>query len=171
MGFERISAEEWSVCPVSLLSRQKMLLTAEDDAGRMNSMTVGWGGFGVMWGKPTVCYAIRPSRYTFGLAEAGRRISLSAFDPCDAGILSYFGSHSGRDGDKYAAASLSPIRMEDGGVGFLRANLVITAEKAYSAPLREDGFSDGAYSAQWYPRGDLHVLYFATVCGIYLRKN
>ena len=35
MGFERISAEEWSVCPVSLLSRQKMLLTAEDNEGRI----------------------------------------------------------------------------------------------------------------------------------------
>lgn len=170
MEFEKIAPEEWHVRPMGLLTREKMLLTAEND-GRINSMTVGWGGFGVMWGKPTVMYAIRPGRYTFAIAEEGLSVSLSAFGAEDSGILSYFGSHSGRDGDKYAAASLPPIRMDDGGIGFARAELVITAEKSYSTPIRHEGFSDRRLNELWYPKGDYHTLYFATVKAIYLRKN
>lgn len=170
MSFREISAFDFATAPARLFAKQKLLLTAEDAEGRPNSMTVGWGGIGVMWGVPVVAYAIRPGRYTYGFAETGRRVSLAAFAEEDGGLLSYFGTHSGREEDKYAAASLTPIRMPDGGIGFLRATLVITAEKCYAAPIEPACFFDREIDGKWYPKKDYHKLYFATIRGIY-QKN
>ena len=72
MSFRELSPWEWETAPVALIGRRKMLLTAAD-GDRFNSMTVGWGGFGVMWGRPAAFYAIRPNRYSFRLAERARK--------------------------------------------------------------------------------------------------
>ena len=167
MAFCEISCEEFVVAPIRILARDRMLLTAEGADGKLNSMTVGWGGLGVMWGKPVVFYGVRPERYTHDLTESGISVSLSAFSLSDAGLLSYFGTHSGRNLDKYAAAQLTPIRMPDGGIGFANATLVLTAEKCYSAPICGDGFRNAALDGIWYPKKDYHTLYFSVIRSIY----
>ncbi len=47
---------------VSLWDRQWLLLATGDfEAGEYNCMTVGWGSFGVMWGRPHAVVVVRPS--------------------------------------------------------------------------------------------------------------
>ena len=43
--------------------RQGFLLTAQKD-GKVNTMTVGWGALGVMWGKDVMITSVRPERYS-----------------------------------------------------------------------------------------------------------
>ena len=44
--------------------------------GRDNTMTIGWGSLGVVWGKPVFSVLVRPSRYTFDLLEASGEFSV-----------------------------------------------------------------------------------------------
>ncbi len=169
MSWQDILPWEWQTRPMALLAKEKMLLTAE--AGdRINSMTVGWGGFGVMWGRPVAFYAIRPTRYTFGLAEEGARISLSAFPPDCARALSYLGTHSGREGEKYSAAGITPTRMPHGGIGFSEASLVLTGRKLFFCAMRPENFTEGAIVEKWYADEPYHSLYAAEIEHIYLAE-
>ncbi len=169
MAFCEIPTEEYSVATVRLFQKDKLLLTAEDVTGKTNAMTVGWGGLGVFWGRPVVFYGIRPERYTFGFAEEGWRVSLSAF-PCEmAEVLTFCGTHSGRDGDKCRAVGITPIRMADGGPGYREARLVITARKCYAhAMQREELLDEGVHT--FYDKGGYHTLYFAEIGHIYQRE-
>ena len=166
MAFREISIEDFSCAAVRLLSKDRLLLTAEDGEGRINAMTVGWGGIGVFWGKPVVIYGIRPERYTYSFAESGTRVTLSAFPRELAAALTYCGTHSGREGDKIRAAGLTPCRMPDGGHGYTEASLVITAEKCYSHAMRPEEILDAEASA-FYRQGGYHTLYMARIRHIF----
>mgnify|MGYP000125906059 FL=1 len=48
----------------NMLEKEWMLITAGSDQ-KVNTMTAGWGGFGILWGKPCVFIFIRPQRYTY----------------------------------------------------------------------------------------------------------
>lgn len=135
-----------------------------------NAMTVGWGGIGVMWGEPAIFFAVRPSRYTFGLCEEGSEVSLSSFPGEMARALSYCGTHSGRDGEKWTAAGLTPIKMPCGGDGFAEATLIITARKVFSVPLDAGRFFDDSLMERWYGHEPMHTFYVSLVGGIYRRK-
>ena len=160
---------EWQTRPMGVLAKDKMLLTAES-GGRFNSMTVGWGGFGVMWGRAVAYYAIRPTRYTFSLAEEGSAISLAAFPAAFSGALAYLGTHSGRDGEKYTAAGVTPIRMPHGGIGFSEARLVLTGRRIFSHPIKPENFTDGEIATRWYRDEPYHTLYIAEVEHIFVAE-
>lgn len=146
-----------------------MLLSATDSRGT-NAMTVAWGGFGVMWGQPVAFFGIRPSRYTYTFAEAGERFSLMALSEEHDAALSYCGTHSGRDGDKLAAAGLMPITLPSGAFCVDEADLAFDLKKIYSYPLSPTDFWSQDAVGKWYEKGDFHKLYFARVEKIYQKK-
>ncbi len=169
MSFCEISPWEWQTAPMRLIGKEKMLLTAHD-GDRTNSMTVGWGGFGVMWGSPTVHIAVRPSRFTYDIIEKGEGFALSLLPASMSPALSLCGIKSGREGDKHKEAGLTPIKMPCGIWGIKEADVVITAKKVYASPMCQAGFCQKAPIERWYSREPYHTLYFASVLGIYVRK-
>ena len=169
MAFCEIAVEEYSVAAVRLFLRDKLLLTAEDAAGHTNAMTVSWGGIGVFWGKPVLFYGIRPERYTYGFAESGRRVSLTAFPQEMADVLTYCGTHSGRDGDKCAEAGITPICMPDGTPGYAEASLVITVRKCYRHAITPEELLVGELHS-FYTKGGYHTLYIAEIEHIYRKE-
>lgn len=83
------------------MARNGFALTAEKD-GKVNTMTAGWGGLGVMWGKNVAFVVVRDSRYTKEFIDSSDSFSLTFFEntPDNKKMLSYIGSTSGRDEDK-----------------------------------------------------------------------
>jgi flavin reductase (DIM6/NTAB) family NADH-FMN oxidoreductase RutF len=82
-------------------------------ASGSNVMTVGWGYFGVMWGKKVFVAAIRPSRYTNSLVENSKEFTLSVPAPnAFAGELAYVGTKSGRNTDKWEGCGLKKIKAK-----------------------------------------------------------
>lgn len=169
MAFKELSPEEWQTRPMGLIGRERMLLLASA-GGAVNGMTIAWGGFGVMWGEPCVFFAVRPSRFTYLFTESGEDLSLCALAEDRAAALTYFGTHSGRDGDKFAATGLTLVRMPCGGVGVGEARLVITAQKRYAHAMSEGDFYAPATLSRWYGREEFHKLYVAAVKGIYITE-
>ena len=125
---KEIPVAELTMNPMTLIARQWMLITAGNEARGYNTMTASWGHLGSIWGHgggmPTSVIFIRPQRFTKEFVDREEYYTLSFFAPEYKKALGYLGSHSGRDGDKVAAAGLTPMFLEDT-TAFAEANLVL----------------------------------------------
>lgn len=124
-----------------LFDRQWALVTA-GSIEHYNSCTVGWGSLGNLWGptgrsRPTVTVYVHPARYTCEFLERGDTFTVSFYPPEYRRALGYIGSHSGRDGDKAAAAGLTPVTFGQG-VTYAEANLTFLCKSSTntSSPQR-----------------------------------
>lgn len=160
--FKRIRPDAMSGNFISQIGSQWALLTAAKPDGTYNTMTVSWGGVGVLWGKPVCFLFVRSQRYTHQFTEAGDRITLSFFGDTYREKLAYCGRVSGRDTDKAADCGLTPAR-KDGYVFFAEASRVIACRKLYADEIREGGFLDPATVEAHYKTKDFHTVY---VCEI-----
>ena len=98
-AFKEINPKEIVESPFKLIGDDWALVTA-GDREKFNTMTISWGGVGIMWGKPVVFTFIRPQRYTFAFMENGDRYTMSFFDEKYRDALKFCGSKSGKDYDK-----------------------------------------------------------------------
>ena len=106
--FREITPQEIAENPFKLIGGDWALVTA-GDRERFNTMTISWGGMGIMWNKPVVFSFIRPQRYTFEFTEQNDRFTMSFFDEEYRKALAFCGSKSGRDMDKIAVSGLTPV--------------------------------------------------------------
>ena len=95
-----------------------------------NTMTIGWGAMGTLWGKSAVTVYVKPVRYTHEYLDANEYFTVCFFPKEYKKDLSLLGSRSGRDGDKVAETALTPVAVE-GSVGFEQASLTILCKKIY----------------------------------------
>jgi len=86
------------------------LLNTVGADGVGNTMTVSWALMGYFYHeRPMVVVAVKPCRYTFGLLEAVGEFVLSVPTAGLGEAVALCGRESGRDGDKFAAAGLTPV--------------------------------------------------------------
>ena len=75
---------------------------------KFNSMVIGWGGLGTVWGKPTFTVYVREHRYTKVQLDATGEFTISIpVDGIIPSIAKICGTQSGRDVDKETAAHLT----------------------------------------------------------------
>jgi flavin reductase (DIM6/NTAB) family NADH-FMN oxidoreductase RutF len=164
MEHKPIPLEQLSARPVGLWEPGWFLLTSGDfAAGKFNTMTVSWGGMGVMWGKPFAQVVVRPHRYTFQFIEQYPTFTLCAFSQEYRAALNLLGTKSGRDGDKIAQSGLTPVAS--GAVpapAFAEAELVLCCRKIYWHDFDPGHFLDPNIDRH-YPRHDYHRSYFGEI--------
>ncbi len=151
--FEKIG-KEWAL--VSAGSKQKA-----------NTMTISWGGVGVLWGKNVAFIFIRDSRYTKEFIDAYDFFSVSFLSSQYKDALNYCGSHSGRNEDKLKNAGLTwnykiSIPFIDEG------NLILLCKKLSATKITEDSFLVPEINT-WYADKDMHTMYIAEVLGVLAR--
>ncbi len=163
----QIIVNDFVTHPISLWIKQGMLLTAGDFvSGKFNTMTVGWGGVGVMWSKPFIHVVVRPVRHTFKFIEKHETFTVCAFPKEYKKALALLGSKSGRDGDKIAESGLTPIASNViAAPGFEEAELIIECRKIYSDDVRPERFIDPAIDKN-YPNKDYHRFYYGEIVRI-----
>lgn len=151
-----------------LWAKQWLLLTAgEFPEGRYNTMTVGWGSLGRMWGRPYAQVVVRPSRYTYGFMERYDSFTLCTFSEDYRRALNLLGTKSGRDGDKITEAGLTPIpSTRVAAPGFAEAELILECRKMYWDDMNPAHFLDPGIEAN-YPRKDYHRIYYGEILAIY----
>jgi flavin reductase (DIM6/NTAB) family NADH-FMN oxidoreductase RutF len=150
-----------------LWSEDWMALTSGDFAAeRFNAMAVGWGSVGMMWGRPFVQVAVRPERYTFQFMEEHDSFTLSAFSDEFDTAVEILGTQSGRDGDKIAAAGLTPIASSVVAAPcFTEAEIVVECRKIYWQDMDPSHFLDPEINTL-YPEKDYHRVYFGEILAI-----
>lgn len=136
---EGFKAKEYKI--FELFDKQWAIVTAGAMA-HYNSCTVSWGSLGNIWGRaghscPIVTVYVHPARYTSEFLRDSDIFAVSFYPESCRKALSYIGSHSGRDGDKVAAAGLTPVVMGQG-VTFREANLTFLCKKLYQHQFSKD---------------------------------
>lgn len=75
---------------------------------KFNSMVIGWGALGTVWGKPAFTVYVREHRYTKAQLDAAGEFSISIpLDKPIPAIAKVCGNQSGRDVDKETEAHLT----------------------------------------------------------------
>ncbi len=155
-----------------LWAKQWLLLTSGDFAeGRYNTMTVGWGSLGTMWGRPFAQVVVRPIRYTYQFMEEHDTFTLCAFPEDCRSALQLLGTKSGRDGDKIAEAGLTPIAStRRAAPGFAEAELIIECRNIYWDDLDPTRFLDPDIERH-YPQKAYHRIYFGQIVAIWGERS
>lgn len=160
-AFKEIAPTEIKENPFELIGNDWALVTS-GTADKFNTMTVSWGGVGIMWGKPVTFTFIRPQRYTFEFMENNDYFSMSFFNEEQRDALKFCGSKSGRDLDKVKETGLSPAFTENGVPYFEEAKLVLICKKMYSQFLNEESITDPQSVNKWYDN-DYHKMYISEI--------
>ena len=168
MTFKEISIEERELNPLTKLDKEWALVTAGNRA-KSNTMTVSWGGMGVIWNKNVVTVYIRPQRYTKEFIDSQERFTLSFFAPEYKKDLGVLGRTSGRDLDKVAQVGFTPAYLEGDVVTYEQAQLVFSCRKLYADAIKPECFLDGELDVRNYPEHDYHTLYMGEIEHVYQR--
>jgi flavin reductase (DIM6/NTAB) family NADH-FMN oxidoreductase RutF len=149
-----------------------LLTTAAD--GEKDTMVIGWGHIGVIWGKPVFVAYVRESRHTKSLVDKNGEFTVNTpLAPIDKNIIAVCGTKSGRDMDKFAELGLE---TEDGltvsvpGIRQLPLTLeckVIYKQDQDSAALHPDVMAR-YYKPGTRNEGDYHTMYFGEITAAYI---
>ena len=101
---------------------------------RFNSMTISWGAMGTVWNKDVIIVFVRPDRYTWQFMNDSDTFTVSFYPEACRQALMHMGTASGRDGDKAAAAGLTP-RFLPRGISYEQASETFVCKKIYMAPM------------------------------------
>lgn len=137
----------------------------------VNTMTIGWGSIGIVWGRPNFMTMVRYSRYTHELLKKAGDFTISIpLHGNMAEALSYCGTKSGRDIDKIKECNLSLKKSEkvlspaiDGCDVFLECKIV------YKQPMDENAL-DMDVKKRSYMQGDFHEMYYGEIVRAYVRE-
>ncbi|MBP3486923.1 MAG: flavin reductase [Roseburia sp.] len=153
--------------PFTKIGKEWALVTA-GTKGSANTMTISWGGVGVLWGKNVAFIFVRDSRYTKELLDANEFFSITFLSEQYRDALNYCGSHSGRDGDKIAAAGLTLATRHN--IPYIdEGNFVFLCEKMSATRITEDSFLLPEIKDKWYKDGDMHTMYIAEIIDLMAR--
>ncbi|MFW5648301.1 MAG: flavin reductase [Candidatus Alkaliphilus sp. MAG34] len=166
--FIEVKPEEFNGNPFKLIGRDGMLITAARD-GKVNTMTAGWGGFGVMWGRNVAYAVIRPQRYTKEFVDSSDTFSLTFFGSDKKEMLNYLGTTSGRDEDKIKKSNLTVI-YDDATPYFEEATVAVLCKKLFTQDYKPESFIEKGIIDRWYPASDFHTLYIAEIIKIFVKE-
>ena len=107
-----------------------VLVTAKNN-DKYNTMTIAWGSLGTVWSRPICNVYVKKNRYTHEFMENAEYFTVSFFTSDYKNDLAILGSKSGRDGDKVALTSLTPI-IENDYVYFKEARYTLVMKKLYA---------------------------------------
>lgn len=171
MSLKAIDMKELKFNPMTLIGKEWMLVSAGNEKS-FNTMTAQWGHLGAIWNgdMPTSVIYLRPQRYTRAFVDKENYYTLSFFDASYKKDLMYLGTHSGRDEDKLAKTSLTPV-FSDGSVYFKEAKMVFVCRKVYRGKLHEESFVDQDILKKNYPEHDFHYVYIGEIVKAYVNED
>lgn len=136
-------------------------------ADELNTMTIGWAMFGVLWQKSILMVAVRDSRHTFGLMEKAPDFTVTVPSGDMSRETAFCGTQSGRDVDKFKMCRLKTVNGRHVASPIIGAPGIHfecrTVYKSAMNPVYLDHSCDQAI----YPRKDYHTLYFGEILACY----
>lgn len=169
MARAELSPDQWMRYPglagetYQRMVNEGILVAAPDESGRLNPMTIGWGVWGLIWGKPIFQVLVRPSRRTYECVERAGDYTVNVLPESMNEVADYCGTVSGRDADKMADRDLSPLPSKYiSSPGIAQANIVFECQVVHFNDIQKKTFPDDILS-NYYPEGDFHRVYFGEI--------
>lgn len=167
-SFREIKSNEIEKSPFDIIGKDWLLLTAGNEES-MNTMTVSWGGVGILWNKNVVFTFIRPQRYTLEFVDREEYFTLSGFGGDFKKELSFCGSKSGRDVDKVAETGLTPVFGESAPY-FEQAKIVLVCKKLYKQDFTPDSFIEKELDEANYAAKDYHKMFIGEIVKVLVKE-
>ena len=162
---------EMTMNPFKIINKDWMLITAGDDT-KCNSMTISWGGFGIYMGKPITNIYIRQERYTKEFFDKNEYFTVCSFPEELRDALKYMGNNSGRDGDKYKATGLKPIKL-DQTWAIEQATAIYVCRKLSFSDVPVKNIRECEEKTQFFDKNsttDFHTMYMGEIVKILVKK-
>jgi len=133
----------------------------------LNTMTIGWATFGVVWSKPVMMVAVRSSRHTFGIIEAAKDFTVTVPAGDMHKEIAFCGSKSGRNVDKFKMCNLETADSRQ-----VASPVIKTRGRHYECKIIYQSAMDPAQLEKdcdsfLYPKKDYHTLYFGEIQACY----
>jgi flavin reductase (DIM6/NTAB) family NADH-FMN oxidoreductase RutF len=149
------------------------IITAGDPE-HYNSMVASWGGWGILFNRPSTWCFLRSSRYTLELIRKEQAYTMTYFDEAYKEDILLFGSKSGRDTDKMKESKLTSVQTPAGNTTYKEARLILECkliEVTTVSPgdfYTEEGrqFITDAHAET----NDYHKIVFGEITAVWLRK-
>ena len=167
-SFKEIKPEEITQSPFEMIGKDWMLLSAGNKES-FNTMTVSWGGVGVLWNKNVVFTFIRPQRYTLGFVDSEEYFTLSGFGKDFRKELALCGSKSGRDVDKVKETGLTPS-FDENAPYFDEAKIVLVCKKLYNQDFSPECFIDETLDSANYAAKDYHKMFIGEIVKVLVKE-
>ncbi len=172
--FDSVSVKGIPEDVFKLIGEDFAVLTA-GDTSHYNSMTAGWGGWGIIFGKPSTFLMLRSNRYTLELMRKERRYTMAFFDEEYKGDVMEFGKQSGRDSDaKMKNTKLTAVQTPAGNMTFKEAKLIIECKLVQVTTVSPEDFyteeskkfvTDAYAEVKGY-----HKVVFGEITGVWVRR-
>lgn len=129
-----------------------------------NAMTISWGGIGILWNRPVAFVFVRKTRYTYDFMEKNNTFTLSFLPDKYRKELSFFGSKSGRDFDKFKETGLHPILDIDANLYYVKeATKVLKLRQLFKTDMDAFNFMNKSLIDTFYKKSDFHTIYVAEI--------
>lgn len=176
MNYERKEIDVFEQSATIFRELRKGVLITTKAGDITDTMTISWGALGIDWGKPVFTTYVRLSRYTHELLEKNPEFTISIpYGDVDRKIMSFCGSRSGRDIDKFAALGLTKVPALSVAPPAI-AELALTLECRvvnHGEQSIDDLYAGGA--DRWYPLGngkrDTHTIFYGEILRAYILEN
>ena len=148
-----------------------LLMVTQGADGAPNVMTIGWGTIGAIWGRSVFVALVRPSRYTYSrLEENGDfTVNVPTTDLNDA--VSYCGTVSGRDKDKFAEMNLTAVPGKQVGAPIIEECVIhYECRTLHRNDLIPEMLVRDVQETA-YPHGDYHRVYFGQILAAYADED
>jgi flavin reductase (DIM6/NTAB) family NADH-FMN oxidoreductase RutF len=136
-------------------------------ADALNTMTIGWAMFGVIWQKPIMMVAVRPTRHTFSIIEKAQDFTVSVPAGDMSKAIAFCGSKSGRDVDKYKMCNLETTDGQNVTSPIIKVPGIHYECKIVYKSAMNPVHLDKNYDKTIYPKKDYHTLYFGEIVACY----
>ena len=159
----------------------KGVLLTTKAAGKVNSMTIGWGTMGIEWRKPVFVVYVRENRFTRFQLDRNPQFTVNVpIGEYDKNILTYCGTHSGVHMDKLAELRLTLADGEMVDVPAIR-ELPLTLEcrvlyqqkqvlEALPAEVQHSCYPQDIDSTASGANKDIHIAYYGEIMNAYIIK-
>ena len=159
--FQPFNLDDIDINPFTKIGKEWALITAGNKE-KYNTMTVSWGGMGILWGKKVAFLFIRDFRYTKEFIDNNDLLSISFLSEQYRDALNYCGTHSGRTENKFAGANLTPAFRHN--IPYVdEANFVLLCNKLAAVPIEQCHLLDQTLMSKWYQDSDMHTMYVVEI--------
>jgi len=165
--FKKVSVYDLPYNVFQEMKKNWFLVSAKNPEGKVNTLTAGWGGMGILWQKEVVTIYLRQSRYTKEFIDAQDYFTVSLFDEHKK-ELAVLGSKSGRDCDKIAEVGFT-IEEVEGQPTFAESKCLLICKKMYQDDIKLEDIPQDVRE-EIYPDNDYHTMYVGEIVGCYVNE-
>ena len=173
---EKINVTDYANLITKMLPKGILLNTNGD---KFNSMVIGWGHLGTLWGKPTFHVYVRQGRYTKPQLDKTGEFTISVpLEKIDPAINRILGGQSGYNIDKVKEAGLELEEAEVIGTpGIRQYPLTIECRILYAqdqelakipADIRERTYPQDVPGTEPLANRDFHTMYVGEIVDAYI---